>query len=85
MDYILDHIHLGDLLELLDAINRRKRSDALLELLIIHNPYVKNPNELFRELKREVTYDTFDNGIDREGLNKLRKDLGKSKFIKVKK
>jgi hypothetical protein len=83
MDYILDSVHLGDLLGFLSSIERRKRNDALLSLAITHNPFSKDPNALFKELKGTRT-NTFDNKFDKEGMNKLRKELTKSKVIKVK-
>ncbi len=79
-------MYLSEVKELLGCITRRKKSDALLQLMIIHNPYVKDPNALFRELKEEGERLEVDENIDRKGLESFKKKLKKgSKFIKVKK
>jgi hypothetical protein len=57
------------------------RSDSLLRLAITHNPYSEKPNELFRALRDE---DDRTDDIDRSSIEKLKKELKKSKVIKVK-
>jgi hypothetical protein len=79
-------MYLSEVHQLLECISRRKNSDALLQLMIIHNPYVKDPNALFRELKGGFDRIEPSENIDRAGLEKFKKRLQKeSKFIKVKK
>jgi hypothetical protein len=79
-------MYLSEVRELLECIVKRKKSDALLQLMIIHNPYVKDPNALFRELKEGGERLQVDDNIDKKGLERFKKKLKKeSKFIKVKK
>lgn len=85
MDYILNEIRIDEVLVLLESIERRRKSEALLSLAIVHNPFSQDPNALFRELRVEKTETSLDSSIDREGLGKLKQTLGrKSNFIKVK-
>jgi hypothetical protein len=79
----LDYITLGDWIRLSDFIGERKRNDALLSLAITHNPHTKNPNALFKELRGHQT-NIFDDKLDKESMDKLKKELTKSKVIKVK-
>lgn len=83
MEYILDYVNIGDLFGLVKSIERRKRREALLSLAIVHNPFSKDPNSLIKELEEKKSY-TYDSKMDREGLSRLKKDLQKSKVIKVK-
>ena len=87
LDYILDYIHIDELFGLIDNIRRRKASEALLSLSIVHNPHSEKPNMLFNELRSVlVGSNKYEDVIDREGLEKLKRDLSKkSKFIKIKK
>lgn len=74
---------MGDLLGFLNVIEKRKKREALLSLAIIHNPFSKDPNTLFRELREDT--EPYKNGIDRVGIDDLKNKLNdKSKFIKVK-
>jgi hypothetical protein len=85
MDYILDNIHMGDLLGFTSAIQKRKRSEALLSLAIVHNPFSEDPNALFRELRGREGYSTSGNKLDRGAMDNLKRKLKeKSKFVKVK-
>jgi len=85
LHYILNEIYIDELLGLLESIENRKRRDALLLLMITHNPHVEDPNRLFRELSNSG-FDTRGDKIDREGLKKLKGELSKkSKLIKIKK
>jgi hypothetical protein len=84
LDYILNRITVGDLLGLLDSIEKRKKGEALLLLTIQHNPYREDPNALFKALEGD-SYREVDTKLDREGLEDLKGKLSKkSKFIKVK-
>lgn len=84
MDYVLDNIHMGDLLGFINAIQKRKRSEALLSLAIVHNPFSKDPNALFKELRGKESYSA-GNKLDRGAMEDLKKKLKKkSKFVKVK-
>jgi len=84
MDYILDNVHMGDLLGFTNAIQGRKRSEALLSLAIVHNPFSKDPNALFKELRGQRGYSA-SNKLDRGAMEDLKKKLKKkSKFVKVK-
>jgi hypothetical protein len=79
-------MYLSEVKELLGCISRRKKTDALLQLMITHNPYVKDPNALFRELKGNEERIDLNEGMDRKELERFKKKLKKeSKFIKVKK
>ena len=84
-DYILDNIHIGDLLGFTDAIQRRKKGEALLRLAIVQNPYTKDPNTLFKELQSDGGYSVSGSKMDRKSMEDLKKKLSnKSKFVKVK-
>ena len=83
MDYILDHITIGDWLQLSECILERQRRNSILSLAITQNPYTENPQALFTELRGVGKYD-YDEQIDRERIKRLKKELGQSKMIKVK-
>lgn len=85
-DYILDYMCPSEVNSLIEIIKNRKRQDSLLELAITHNPYAKDPNILFRELKQGTEEMDSSDSKDSVGLDSLKRKLkGKSKFIKVKK
>jgi hypothetical protein len=68
-----------------DQIAQRKRSEALLSLQIMHNPYREDPNTLFNELSNGLKESPLDAPFDRKGMDKLKQALKKnSKLIKVK-
>lgn len=81
--YILKNLTLVDLLGYLYAIEKRTRSESLLSLAIVHNPFSENPNELFRSLRGSEVNKSIEK-IDRNSIEKLKKELKKSKVIKVK-
>lgn len=70
----------------MDNIERRKISEALLSLAIVHNPFSEDPNALFRELRGNIIYSNgFTDSIDRNSVENLKKKLsGKSNLFKVK-
>ena len=75
------NIYVDELFKFVDIIKKRKKDEALLELAIAHNPYSKNPNELFKVLSR----DDGKSELDRAGFARLKAKLMKdSKLIKVK-
>jgi len=84
MDYVLDNITIGDWLQLSDCISDRQRRESLLSLAIAQNPYTENPKALFLELRNVGRYD-YDEQINRNSIEKLKKELSGSKMIKVKK
>ena len=79
----MDYVCIGDVLGLVKTIERRKRREALLSLAIVHNPFTKDPNALVKELEEKSSY-TRDDKLDRGSLDRLKKELRKSKVIKVK-
>ena len=83
-EYILDYVSIGDWLGLADYIADRKRRDYLLQLAIVQNPHTENPRALFDELQRTGEYD-IESKIDRGGVEKLKRELKKSKVVGVKK
>ena len=69
---------------MLDAIRTRKTNDALLQIAIVQNPYTEKPNVLVDSLRRLGNSEVREDGIDRQGLSQLKKQLKKeSKFISV--
>lgn len=85
-DYILDYMYPSEVQSLVGIIQNRKRQNALLKLAITHNPYAKDPNILFRELKQGAEEVNTSDSKDDHALSSLKRKLSeKSKFIKVKK
>lgn len=71
MDYSLSSVAIYDLMMLTKKIDKRKRSDYLMQLAIAHNPHSKTPKDLFTELRGADT-DPLDTYYDKEGLEKLK-------------
>ena len=65
-------------------INKRKKSEYLAQLAIVHNPHSKNPEKLVESLQRES--DTGYNDIvpDKDSISRLKSKLkAKSKSIRI--
>jgi hypothetical protein len=65
---ILDHVYIDEIEQYQKFITQRKIDGYMMELAIVHNPHVKNPKELFSQLKR--SYPTDLKHIEEETLDK---------------
>jgi len=85
-DYILKRVYPMEAFDFADRIKQRKNTDYLIQLSIAHNPYAKEPTKLFNELEKAIESESNLSGdsIDRNGLNRLKNMLKKSKNIGVK-
>ena len=81
----MKNVFIDELFIYLDSIKKRKISEALLSLAIVHNPFSEKPNDLFKALSTGVSDSPELDKLDRGGLERLKGNLKKeSKFINVK-
>lgn len=78
---IFNNVYPDDLYYLAEEINRRKVQDYMMQLRIVHNPFVKAPQELVNELRRASKVPKADK-FDAAGFEMLKSTLAKNpKFV----
>lgn len=66
------------------CIKSRKKQDALLHLMIVTNPHLKDQKALIKELQEEEESDPLNTTYDREGLQNLKSIMGQGRGFQVK-
>ena len=81
---ILEDVYIDELVKLSEKIKKRKNSEYKMQLVIVSNPYSKDPKKLMDMLDDKPNSELRDEKLDRESFIRLREQLSRSQSIKVK-
>jgi hypothetical protein len=75
---------MDELFTLSRAIEKRQLAEYKMQLAIISNPHMKNPQALLDALNKKSGGELRDEKLDKDSFTRLREQLSRSKSIKVK-
>ncbi len=82
-DYILDHVYPDEAVELTGILRRRIYGEYLINLAIVHNPWAKDPKDLWQTFSKEAVKgrELGSEQLDKSGFKRLKTKISRSSRV----